>query len=293
MRAAPRARPSAWSRRCGSRRASARSTSAEIGVSRVTRGAINATQLKVPASRCSRPAISRRTRNRESLVLSDKRRGIYKRVVLEDNTVCGAVLFGDMREAARSARTDRRPDRHRRDPRPAAVRFAGRSASAEHAGAPPELPVRTAAWAAACWRQRDERRRVDVRGDPAHPANRGKLCSRARALGETLGLEDRLLHPQVRGERVAWDDATRHVAARVPPAASTRTGPDSVALYVSGQLLTEDYYVANKLDEGLHRHARTSTPTRGCAWPRPWPATSARSARTSCRCATTISSQPI
>ena len=41
-----------------------------------------------------------------------------------------------------------------------------------------------------------------MRGDPAHPANRGKLCVKGNALGETVGLEDRLLHPQVRGERV-------------------------------------------------------------------------------------------
>jgi assimilatory nitrate reductase catalytic subunit len=53
---------------------------------------------------------------------------------------------------------------------------------------------------------------VTVRGDPAHPANSGKLCVKGTALGETVGLEDRLLHPQVRGERASWDDAIATVA---------------------------------------------------------------------------------
>ena len=51
-----------------------------------------------------------------------------------------------------------------------------------------------------------------MRGDPAHPANRGKLCVKGNALGETVGLEDRLLYPQVRGERVTWDAAIATVA---------------------------------------------------------------------------------
>ena len=57
---------------------------------------------------------------------------------------------------------------------------------------------------------------MSVRGDPAHPANRGKLCVKGNALGETVGLEDRLLHPQVRGERVSWDYAIATVASGIP-----------------------------------------------------------------------------
>jgi nitrite reductase (NADH) large subunit len=73
---------------------------AEIGVSRFS-GAINATQLKVSGIEVFSAGDFSEKPNRESLVLSDKRRGIYKRIVLEGNKICGAVLFGDVREAAR------------------------------------------------------------------------------------------------------------------------------------------------------------------------------------------------
>jgi NAD(P)H-dependent nitrite reductase small subunit len=73
---------------------------AEIGVSRFS-GAINATQLKVSGIEVFSAGDFSETGNRESLVLSDRRRGIYKRIVLEGNRVCGAVLFGDVSEAAR------------------------------------------------------------------------------------------------------------------------------------------------------------------------------------------------
>jgi nitrite reductase (NADH) large subunit len=73
---------------------------AEIGVSRFS-GAVNATQLKVSGIEVFSAGDFSESPTRESLVLSDKRRGIYKRVVLEGNRICGAVLFGDTREAAR------------------------------------------------------------------------------------------------------------------------------------------------------------------------------------------------
>jgi nitrite reductase [NAD(P)H] large subunit len=73
---------------------------AEIGVSRFS-GAVNATQLKVSGIEVFSAGDFAENPARESLVLSDKRRGIYKRVVLEGNRVCGAVLFGDTREASR------------------------------------------------------------------------------------------------------------------------------------------------------------------------------------------------
>jgi assimilatory nitrate reductase catalytic subunit len=87
---------------------------------------------------------------------------------------------------------------------------------------------------------------VSVRGDPDHPANFGRLCSKGSALAETLGLDGRLLFPEVFGERTSWDAALDLVAARFNETIREH-GPDSVAFYVSGQLLTEDYYVANKL----------------------------------------------
>ena len=104
---------------------------------------------------------------------------------------------------------------------------------------------------------------VDVRGDPAHPANRGKLCVKGTALGETVGLEDRLLYPQVRGERATWDEAIATVANAFRDCIR-KHGPDSVAFYVSGQLLTEDYYVANKLMKGYVGSANIDTNSRLC-----------------------------
>ncbi|GFE48865.1 nitrate reductase [Roseobacter cerasinus] len=102
-----------------------------------------------------------------------------------------------------------------------------------------------------------------VRGDPDHPANRGKLCSKGAALGETVGLGTRLLAPQIGGVDVPWDRALETVAARFSDTIAEH-GPDSVAFYVSGQLLTEDYYVANKLMKGFIGSANIDTNSRLC-----------------------------
>src|SRR6202166_2970502 len=107
-----------------------------------------------------------------------------------------------------------------------------------------------------------------ISGDPEHPANFGRLCSKGSALGEMLGLEDRLLYPMIRCgngkmERVAWTDALDHVAHRVKHIVA-REGPGSVAFYLSGQLLTEDYYVANKLMKGFIGSANVDTNSRLC-----------------------------
>src|SRR5215469_2766342 len=91
---------------------------------------------------------------------------------------------------------------------------------------------------------------AEVQGDQAHPANAGRLCSKGAALGETLGLAQRLLAPEINGRRASWDDALDLAAAKFSEAIATH-GPDSVAMYVSGQFLTEDYYVANKLVKGF------------------------------------------
>ncbi len=104
---------------------------------------------------------------------------------------------------------------------------------------------------------------VEVRGDPAHPANRGKLCVKGSALGETVGLEDRLLFPQIRGRRAEWDTAIATVAAGFERCIEQH-GPESVAFYVSGQFLTEDYYVANKLVKGYLGTANIDTNSRLC-----------------------------
>lgn len=100
-------------------------------------------------------------------------------------------------------------------------------------------------------------------GDPEHPANHGRLCSKGAALAETLDLDDRLLYPEVDGRRVDWDTALDTVAAGFRRIID-RHGPDAVAFYVSGQLLTEDYYVANKLMKGFIGSANIDTNSRLC-----------------------------
>ncbi|KMK68012.1 nitrate reductase [Puniceibacterium sp. IMCC21224] len=104
---------------------------------------------------------------------------------------------------------------------------------------------------------------LNIKGDPEHPANKGRLCSKGAALGETLGLGDRLLAPQVNGQDSDWDSALDLVAGRFRDTIRDH-GPDSVAFYVSGQLLTEDYYVANKLMKGFIGSANIDTNSRLC-----------------------------
>lgn len=104
---------------------------------------------------------------------------------------------------------------------------------------------------------------VTVKGDPDHPANLGRLCSKGSALAETIDLDGRLLHPQVSGERVTWNSALDIVASKFSEAIAEH-GPDAVAFYVSGQLLTEDYYVANKLMKGFIGSANIDTNSRLC-----------------------------
>jgi assimilatory nitrate reductase catalytic subunit len=108
-----------------------------------------------------------------------------------------------------------------------------------------------------------EGRGLAVAGDAAHPANRGRLCSKGSALGSTVGLEGRLLYPEIGGRRVSWDRATATVARRFSQVIA-RHGPDAVAFYVSGQLLTEDYYAANKLMKGFIGSANIDTNSRLC-----------------------------
>ncbi|MEM9343683.1 MAG: molybdopterin-dependent oxidoreductase [Pseudomonadota bacterium] len=104
---------------------------------------------------------------------------------------------------------------------------------------------------------------LTVDGDPDHPANKGALCSKGLALGETLSLDDRLLAPKMHGTQTTWDHALTTVANRFSEAIAEH-GPDSVAFYVSGQLLTEDYYVANKLMKGFIGSANIDTNSRLC-----------------------------
>ncbi|SAK72625.1 nitrate reductase [Caballeronia arationis] len=109
----------------------------------------------------------------------------------------------------------------------------------------------------------------DIAGDETHPSNFGRLCVKGSALGETVGLEGRLLEPKLRDARdgalhaTSWDDALGTVANTFKRIIDQH-GPDAVALYVSGQLLTEDYYVANKLMKGYIGSANIDTNSRLC-----------------------------
>lgn len=106
-----------------------------------------------------------------------------------------------------------------------------------------------------------------VSGTPEHPANNGRLCVKGSKLvqsnGTDNGINNRLLAPKLHGKDVSWSTATSYVAQQFCEAIDTH-GPDSVAFYVSGQLLTEDYYVANKLMKGFIGSANIDTNSRLC-----------------------------
>ncbi|MEO8114578.1 MAG: molybdopterin-dependent oxidoreductase, partial [Phenylobacterium sp.] len=106
-------------------------------------------------------------------------------------------------------------------------------------------------------------RALAVAGDASHPANFGRLCSKGAALGATVGLEGRLLTPMIGAREASWREATALVARRFSVTIA-RHGPDSVAFYVSGQLLTEDYYAANKLMKGFIGSGNIDTNSRLC-----------------------------
>ncbi len=105
--------------------------------------------------------------------------------------------------------------------------------------------------------------RARVKGDHIHPANFGKLCGLGGNLAKTLTLENRLLHPMINGSRVematALEATTEGLLAIV-----REHGPDAVAAFGSGQLLTEDYYVINKLMKGFIGCANFDTNSRLC-----------------------------
>ena len=100
-------------------------------------------------------------------------------------------------------------------------------------------------------------------GDTGHPANFGRLCSKGSALGETLSPATRLLYPEISGQRVSWDEAIDHVAAELTRVRDQH-GPQAIAFYLSGQILTEDYYVANKLAKGFIGTPHVDTNSRLC-----------------------------
>ncbi|SEG27350.1 molybdopterin oxidoreductase family protein [Vibrio hangzhouensis] len=112
---------------------------------------------------------------------------------------------------------------------------------------------------------------LDIRGDKAHPSNYGKLCTKGIALGDTVITDGRQLTPVLRrkvatqstDQPLSWDEATNLVADKFRDTIE-QYGPDSVAFYVSGQLLTEDYYVANKLMKGFIGSGNIDSNSRLC-----------------------------
>src|SRR5579864_5432235 len=117
---------------------------------------------------------------------------------------------------------------------------------------------------------KDKRGNISVTGDPSHPVNKGLLCSKGMNLHYTVNdRDDRLLYPQMRYnknmplQRVGWEAALDRTAA-VFRTFIDKYGPDSVAFYASGQCLTEEYYVINKLMKGFIGSNNIDTNSRLC-----------------------------
>lgn len=108
-----------------------------------------------------------------------------------------------------------------------------------------------------------ERNLTQLKGTADHPANLGRLCVKGSKLLETNSLDGRLLNPTINNRTISWQEATQHVATKFKQIIQ-QYGPGSVAFYVSGQLLTEDYYVANKLMKGYIGTANIDTNSRLC-----------------------------
>jgi len=104
---------------------------------------------------------------------------------------------------------------------------------------------------------------TSLTGSVAHPSNYGRLCVKGSNLLSTIDLTGRLLAPEIAGEQVSWDKATDYVAEQFNDIIQ-KHGKDSVAFYVSGQLLTEDYYLANKLMKGYIGSGNIDTNSRLC-----------------------------
>ena len=102
-----------------------------------------------------------------------------------------------------------------------------------------------------------------ISGDKSHPANFGRLCSKGAALASTLSLDGRLLFPEINGESCSWDTALNKISTEFESIIN-QYGSEAIAFYVSGQLLTEDYYVANKLMKGFIGTANIDTNSRLC-----------------------------
>jgi ferredoxin-nitrate reductase len=118
--------------------------------------------------------------------------------------------------------------------------------------------------------KKDRKNNIVLEGDKAHPVNKGMLCSKGMNLHYAMNdKSDRLLYPEMRWsrhqpmQRVSWNDAITRAAA-VFASIIRKHGPDAVGFYVSGQCLTEEYYIANKLVKGFLGTNNIDTNSRLC-----------------------------
>ena len=214
----------------------------------------------------------------QEITLHDAKRGLYKKVILRDDRIVGSVLYGSVADGPWYVQLmrDKVDVSSFRDQIVFGRAFAEQAATPRHAAAATAVagePIAESAVASSVIRTTCPycgvgcglRVAVDgsVTGDPDHPANAGRLCSKGAALGDTLTTDGRLLYPQLGGRNASWDEALDRVAAAFTQTIAEH-GPDSVALYVSGQFLTEDYYVANKLMKGFIGSANIDTNSRLC-----------------------------
>ena len=117
---------------------------------------------------------------------------------------------------------------------------------------------------------KDKKGNINVEGDVAHPVNKGMLCSKGINLHyAVMDKSDRLLYPEMRTrhneprQKVSWDTALHHTAS-VFKSIIDKNGPDAVGFYVSGQCLTEEYYLVNKLVKGFIGTNNIDTNSRLC-----------------------------
>ena len=255
-------------------------------------GSVNATNLKVSGVHVFSAGDFLGAAGTESIVLSDPGLGTYRKLVVAGGRMVGAVFYGDTADCALVSRTHSHRCRDRILPRGSDLRpGAGRAASGVRTcrasrqsnrnvrpclsmnALPPHPPaVRTTCpyCGVGCGvlAAPDGHGGAAISGDPAHPANFGRLCSKGCALGETLSLDRRLLHPMLRQPdgslvRADWDRRSKKLRSGLR-AIIERDGPGAVAFYLSGQLLTEDYYVANKLMKGFFGSSNVDTNSRLC-----------------------------
>tara|TARA_R110000868_G_scaffold29420_2_gene109319 strand:- start:1961 stop:5494 length:3534 start_codon:yes stop_codon:yes gene_type:complete len=118
--------------------------------------------------------------------------------------------------------------------------------------------------------EKDSKGNISVEGDPDYPVNKGMLCSKGKNLNYVAqDTSDRILYPEMRWsrnhplQRVTWDTAFNRAAA-VFKSIIEKHGPDSVGFYVSGQCLTEEYYLVNKLTKGFIGTNNIDTNSRLC-----------------------------